>query len=77
MGQRKKEVFRYRFLNKDIEALVLNLAGPKPGYRVALTGNYIPVYVKAGQADLNRLVIVHIEKIDKKGTWGSIASILN
>ncbi len=77
MGQCKKESFRYRFLNKEIEALVLNQVGPEPDYRIALTENYIPVYVKAKLSNLNRLALIKIEKIDKKGIRGRIRTILN
>jgi len=77
LGRQKRRVFRSRFIGKELEALVLNQAGPKPGYRVALTGNYIPVFVEAGEDRVNHMVMVRVLKVDKNEAWGSVISVLN
>ena len=77
LSRQKRIVFRSRFIGKELEALVLNQAGPKPGYRVALTGNYIPVFVEAGQAQVNHMVMVKLLKVNKHEAWGSVISIVN
>ena len=77
LGQRKKDAFRSGFLGKNLEGLVLKQSGPSPGYRVVLTGNYIPVFVKAGRELVNRTVIVNIQRLTKEGVWGRVVSILN
>lgn len=77
LGQRKKEAFRSRFLGKDLEGLVLNQPGPVPGYRVVLTGNYIPVFVQTGRELVNHMVIVKVQRLTKNGMWGKVTSVLN
>jgi threonylcarbamoyladenosine tRNA methylthiotransferase MtaB len=77
LGQKKKEAFRSRFLGKELEGLVLNQTGPKTGYKVALTGNYIPVFVEAGMDLVNHMVIVKALKLTKNGIWGNVTSVLN
>ena len=77
LGQSKKERFRLRFIEKELEALVLNQPGPESGYKVALTGNYIPVFIEADKALVNHLVNVRVVRVTREGTWGKLTSILN
>ncbi|MGA1844801.1 MAG: tRNA (N(6)-L-threonylcarbamoyladenosine(37)-C(2))-methylthiotransferase MtaB [bacterium] len=75
IGREKRAAFRSRFLGRDLEALVLGQAGPRRGYRTALTGNYIPVFVEAGEEMVNRLVMVRPQRITPAGVWGTVAGV--
>jgi threonylcarbamoyladenosine tRNA methylthiotransferase MtaB len=76
IGQGKRGAFRSRFLGREIEALVLGQAGPRKGYRAALTGNYIPVFVEAGPEMVNRLVMVKPLRITSAGVWGAVTGVV-
>jgi len=75
IGQEKRAAFRSRFLGREIEALVLGQAGPRLGYRTALTGNYIPVFVEAGPELVNCLVMVKPHRITPAGAWGMVTGV--
>jgi len=77
LGLQMKEAFRSRFIGKDLDALVLNQSGPGEGYKVALTGNYIPVFIEAGDPLVNHMVSVRVVRVAKEGTWGRFISVLN
>ncbi|MBN2372999.1 tRNA (N(6)-L-threonylcarbamoyladenosine(37)-C(2))-methylthiotransferase MtaB [bacterium] len=76
IGRIKRGMFRSRFIGKELKGLVLNQSAPEPGYKVALTGNYIPVYIKAGADKFNKMVMVRVEKVAEEGTWGKITAVL-
>lgn len=76
IGQEKRAAFRSRFLGRDLEALVLGQAGPRRGYRVALTGNYIPVFVESGAELVNHLVMVKPHRITPAGAWGTVTAVV-
>jgi threonylcarbamoyladenosine tRNA methylthiotransferase MtaB len=77
LGQQMKDAFRSRFIGMDLDALVLNQSGPGEGYKVALTGNYIPVFIEAGEALVNHMIRVRLSRVTKEGAWGRPISVLN
>lgn len=76
ISQKKRIAFRKRCLNTELEALILNKSGPTPGTKIALTGNYIPVIVKAGGSMVNKLCFVSIERLEGNNAWGRVTSLL-
>jgi len=77
LGQKKNMLFRSKFLNKELVALILNQDGTYPDCKIALTGNYIPIYIRGARKDVNRMALVKIEKTMKDRTWGRITQILD
>jgi threonylcarbamoyladenosine tRNA methylthiotransferase MtaB len=76
LGQQKKAAFRSSFIGKELEGLVLNQSAPKSGYQVAITGNYIPVFIKAGEDLVNHMISVKVLKVTDDAVWGKLVSVL-